>query len=244
MTQFLLIISIKHLPELKIKSQHIDENSLLSQVPTPVFNEQNFKSIKIAKFVSDTDISDNHTKESAESNVIEFKEWYPSTYLPFRIDNEFRKLYHRRSYFYTVQYSANSTFELGIDLNSFEKLVKYLPRAIQIGLFSPFPSSWFAEHPSHLSKLMHFVTGIEMLFIYICLVGFVISLFIWKKKIEFWMYVCFSFYFILIPIYAIPNIGALIRYRYGAIMLLVALGISAYLKFYISKKKTIQNDYN
>jgi len=229
MTQFLLIISIINLPELK--SQHIDKSSLLSQVPYPAFNEKRNKSIKTAKFISDKE----KKEEVAVPNVIEFKEWYPSTYLPTIIDNEFKKLYYQRSYFYTVQYSANSTFDIGIDLNSFEKLVKYLPRAIQIGLFSPFPSMWFAEHPSHLSKLMHFVTGIEILFIYICLVGFVISLYILKKKIEFWMFMCFSFYFILIPTYAIPNIGALVRYRYGAIMLLVAIGISAYLKLYFNK---------
>ena len=158
-------------------------------------------------------------EEVLETNVIEFKEWSPSTYLPIRIDNELKKLYYQRSYFYSIQHSANSTIDFGTDLNSFEKQVKYVPRAIQVGLFSPFPSSWFAEHPSQLSKLMHFVTGVEMLFIYIFLVGFVISLFILKKKVEYWMFVCFSFYFTLIPIYAIPNIGALIRYRYGAIML-------------------------
>ena len=256
LTQFFLIVSINNLPELE--SQNIDVNSILKQVPSPVFNEQQLEfllaeknsSIKIVKFVTDTEtkiedlktdtktkIEDLKQEEVLETNVIEFKEWSPSTYLPIRIDNEFKKLYHQRSYFYSIQHSANSTIDFGTDLNSFEKQVKYVPRAIQVGLFSPFPSSWFAEHPSQLSKLMHIVTGMEMLFIYICLVGFTISLFIWKKKLEFWMFVCFSFYFTLVPIYAIPNIGSLVRYRYGAIMLLVALGISAYLRLYIYKNK-------
>lgn len=273
LTQFFLIISINHLPELK--GQNIDYNSILKQVPSPVFNEQQIEfppseknqTIKITKFLPDTDTKPNKTKtktksddlidtdtkttikekkkeiykeelrqeEVEEPNVIEFKDWYPSTYLPTRIDNEFKKLYYQRCYFYTVQHGANSTFDFGTDLNSFEKLVKYIPRAIQVGLFSPFPSSWFAEHSSQLSKLMHIVTGMEMLFIYLCLVGFTISLFIWKKKLEFWIFVCFSFYFTLIPIYALPNIGALVRYRYGAIMLLVALGISTYLRLYFHK---------
>ena len=139
-------------------------------------------------------------EKSAGSNVIEFKEWSPSTYLPIGIDNELKKLYYQRSYFYSIQHSANSTIDFGTDLNSFEKQVKYVPRAIQVGLFSPFPSSWFAEHPSQLSKLMHFVTGVEMLFIYIFLVGFVISLFILKKKSDGMLFI------LLMPIYAIPNI--------------------------------------
>ena len=84
---------------------------------------------------------------------------------------------------------------------------------------------------------MHIIAGLEMLFIYICLIGFVYSIFIWKNKLEFWLFICFSFYFTLIPTYAIPNIGSLIRYRYGAIMLLVAIGISALLKRYKEQLK-------
>ncbi len=263
LTQFFLIISVNYLPQLKGKN--IDVNSILKQVPSPVFNEQQIgfppstkdQTIKIAKFVPDTNTKttikekkieeykdEPKQEEVEETNIIEFKDWYPSSYLPTRIDNEFKKLYYQRSYFYSIQHGANSTFDFGTDLNSFKKLVKYVPRAIQVGLFSPFPSSWFAEHSSQLSKLMHFITGMEMIFMYICFVGLAISLFIWKKKVEFWMFVCFSFYFTLIPIYAIPNIGALVRYRYGAIMLLVAIGISAFLKLYKLKIENDKNDFN
>ena len=116
-------------------------------------------------------------------------------------------------------------------------MIAYIPRAIQVALFSPFPSSWFAEHPSQLSKLMHIVTGLEMMIVYICLAGLVVSMHLWRRKIEFWIMISFSFYFALIPTYAFPNIGALMRYRYGAIMLLVALGVSAFLYLYNHKGK-------
>ena len=256
LTQFFLIISVNYLPELKNKN--IDKSSILNHIPSPTFNSQGTESGNehiVVKFLPDTKIEikeelkteelkteELKTEElktedvqEQELNIIEFKEWYPSTNLPTYIDSELKKLYYQRSYFYSIQHGANSTFDFGKDLNSLGELVKYVPRAIQVGFFSPFPSSWFAEHPSQLSKLMHIVTGMEMLFIYICLLGFTISLFLLKKKIEFWMFVCFSFYFTLIPIYALPNIGALIRYRYGAIMLLAAIGISMFLRLYIHK---------
>jgi hypothetical protein len=205
----------------------------------PVFNEEQSEQIvtKLVEFVPDT--KTKYEQDQRKIEKIEFKEWKSSTFLPTFFDNELKKLYYHRSYFYSIQSGANSTYDYGKDLNSLEELVKYIPRAIQIGLFSPFPKSWFAEHQSQLSKLMHIITGMEMLFIYICLLGFIISLFIWKKKIEFWMFVCFCFYFILVPSYAIPNIGTLIRYRYGAIMLLAAIGISTFLKLYNLK---IAND--
>ena len=243
LTQYFLIISINYLPGLK--SHNIDDGTMLNKIPMPVFNEekseQSEKTVtKIVEFVPDTETKIEYEQEQKEDLIkIKFKEWKSSTLLPTFFDNELKKLYYQRSYFYSVQSGANSTYDYGKDLNSLEELVKYIPRAIQIGLFSPFPKSWFAEHPSQLSKLMHIITGMEMLFIYICLLGFIISLFIWKKKIEFWMFVCFSFYFILIPSYAIPNIGSLIRYRYGAIMLLAAIGISTFLKLYNLK---IAND--
>ena len=162
-------------------------------------------------------------------------------FLPKIIDYEFKKLYLQRIYFYQVQHKANSTFDLDIDLSSFTKLVLYAPRAAQIAFFSPFPSSWFAEHPSQLSKLMHLINGFEMIIIYFCFIGFIFSIVLWKRKIEFWIFVTFSFYYALIPTYALPNMGALIRYRYAAIMILVALGIGAILHIY-SKKLNENNE--
>ena len=188
-----------------------------------------------------TEINNNTNKNNDEccidskiekKKIITFNDWSYTPYLPTLFDNEFKKLYMQRIYFYSIQHSANSTFDIDIELNSFKKLVGYAPRAIQVGFLSPFPSSWFTEYPSQLSNLMHIISGFEMLFIYICLTGFAYSMFIWKKKLEFWMLICFSFYFTLIPTYAIPNTGSLIRYRYGALMLLVAIGISAFLKRY------------
>ena len=102
-------------------------------------------------------------------------------------------MYLQRIYFYQVQSKANSTFDLDIDLSSFTKLVLYAPRAIQIAFFSPFPSSWFAEHPSQLSKLMHLINGFEMIIIYFCFIGFIFSIALWKKKLNFGYLLLFLF---------------------------------------------------
>lgn len=256
LTQFVLILSILNLP--KLDNEKIDENSLLAAIPNPIIDEKKiiFNKIdnnsKIGEIDNNSKISEiDHKSDNNEDecciasknedknlkNIRIFNDWSYTPYLPTLVDNELKKLYMQRIYFYSIQHSANSTFDIDIELNSFRKLVGYAPRAIQVGLLSPFPSSWFAKNPSQLSNLMHIIAGLEMLFIYICLIGFVYSIFIWKNKLEFWLFICFSFYFTLIPTYAIPNIGSLIRYRYGAIMLLVAIGISALLKRYKEQLK-------
>ena len=181
----------------------------------------------------------SNTQPLLTSNDIEifsYKEWESSEFLPHKIDAEFKKLYLQRSYFYQIQHAANSTIDYGQDLNSVKKIILYIPRAIQIAFLSPFPSSWLSNHSTVMSNLIHRITGIEMMVVYVFLTGFLYSLYLWRKKIEFWIMVSFSIYFALLPVYAFPNIGALVRYRYSAIMILVSLGVSAYMHLYYKKK--------
>ena len=211
-----------------------DKNSLITAIPSPTMLQASSEGRQLNNQAS------SEGRQLNNQVILKgkaYKDWVASTYLPARIDNEFKKLYLQRSYFYQVQSNANSTIDYGYDLNSTEKIILYIPRAVQIAFLSPFPSSWLADHPTKLSKLTHLVTGIEMIFIYLSFIGVFISAYLWRRKIEFWMVITFSFYFALIPTYTFPNIGALIRYRYGAIMLLAALGISIFLYKYAKKEK-------
>ena len=211
-----------------------DKNSLITAIPSPTMLQASSEGRQLNNQAS------SEGRQLNNQVILKgkaYKDWVASPYLPTRIDNEFKKLYLQRSYFYQVQSNANSTIDYGYDLNSTEKIILYIPRAVQIAFLSPFPSSWLADHPTKLSKLTHLVTGIEMIFIYLSFIGVFISAYLWRRKIEFWMVITFSFYFALIPTYTFPNIGALIRYRYGAIMLLAALGISIFLYKYAKKKK-------
>ena len=211
-----------------------DKNSLITAIPSPTMLQASSEGRQLNNQAS------SEGRQLNNQVILKgkaYKDWVASPYLPTRIDNEFKKLYLQRSYFYQVQSNANSTIDYGYDLNSTEKIILYIPRAVQIAFLSPFPSSWLADHPTKLSKLTHLVTGIEMIFIYLSFIGVFISAYLWRRKIEFWMVITFSFYFALIPTYAFPNIGALIRYRYGAIMLLAALGISIFLYIYTRKER-------
>ena len=251
---FLQIISLISANQLsKLIKKDFDENAIFGAVPTPVLNDnlidldsQDYSTQKKPKNILSVQSSNEPSVDDPEDVSpprLFFKSWSSTNYLPTIIDNEFKKLYLQRIYFYQVQFKANLTFDLDIDLSSFTKLVLYAPRAIQIAFFSPFPSSWFAEHPSQLSQLMHLINGFEMIIIYFCFIGFIFSIALWKRKIEFWIFVSFSFFYALVPTYALPNMGALIRYRYAAIMILVALGIGAMLHIY-NKKLYESNEIN
>ena len=111
-------------------------------------------------------------------------------------------------------------------------MISYIPRATQIAFLSPFPSMVLNNKAPGVNKLMYKIIGIEMVLIYIMLIGALFATYIWRKKIELWIMLSFSFYFALVYTYAFPNIGALARYRYAALMLLVALGIAAFAYLY------------
>jgi len=166
------------------------------------------------------------------------KHWEESIFLPNIIDLQFKKIYLNRTYFHQYNFTSNSAVDYELDINSFLSMIKYLPRATQIAFLAPFPSSWLSTYPSSKSGLMYKISGLEMLFIYVSLVGTICALYIWRKKIEIWVMLSFSLYFGLVYTFAFPNVGALIRYRYAALMLLVAIGLAAFAYIYSNKKYT------
>ena len=195
-------------------------------------------------YLNQTPIQESLVKSVKESQVdsekndllMPRKRWEESTFLPNIIDIQFKKLYLNRTYFHQWNFTSNSAVDYELDLNSFLSMVKYAPRAAQVAFFAPFPSSWLRSYSASKSSLMHKISGLEMLFIYVFLVGSIFALYIWRKKIEIWVMLSFSLYFGLIYTYSFPNVGALVRYRYAAIMILVALGISAFMYLYTSNR--------
>jgi len=174
----------------------------------------------------------------------DYEEWISSNILPQRVDMALERLYSYRSYYYFVQKDSNSIIDYGRDLNSAWKMIEYTPRAMQVAFLFPSPSLWSAEHTTgRMPGMFHKIVGVEMIIIYVALTGFLYALYLWKRKIELWIIMTFSFYFALVPTYAFPNIGAIIRYRYAAIMLLVALGIAAFMYLY-NKNTKISNKNN
>ena len=120
-----------------------------------------------------------------------------------------------------------STFDRGRFLNSAENMVRYLPRAIQIGMFAPFPERWLQPGTAPVYTVMRRVNGLEMLCLYVAMIGLVPAIYYWRRRIEIWVIFGFFGYFTLVPVYILPNTGTMIRYRYAPLMALAGLGVAA-----------------
>jgi len=170
------------------------------------------------------------------------KVWEKTKFLPGVVDFTLSKLYHNRSYFYQMTHSYGSTFDIDTYVNSFAAMLRYSPRALQIGYLSPFPDKWFSYSKGQMPSFFTKIIAVETAFSYIFILGSILSLYIWRKKLELWVLMSFSIYFVLVPVYAFPNFGAIIRYRYAALMLAVALGIAVYHYLYTGRLSKIKHD--
>ncbi len=154
--------------------------------------------------------------------------WRPTEGLPRFIENSFLRIaVLRNGYFVTPGYDASGSMsDRNVELLSVKDFMIYLPRALQLGLFAPFPSEWTGPAHSSGGAIMRRVAGFEMSVVYVALIFVPYALWLWRRRVEFWLSVSFGGTLLLMYSYATPNIGSLHRLRYGFLMLLVTLGVA------------------
>ena len=250
-----------HVEQRVFEQEMIDEIKNLAEI-NKIQNNPDYIKKDITRAEVDGDflpevITESEAKSIAYSEAIEFNpylqnnmvqlfekynsfEWQEAALIPSFIDRKFKQIYDQRNYFYLFQSSANTTFDYDVDLNSTIKMLGYIPRALQVAYLAPFPSTFFEDRTKSFrafkAKIMKNVVHIEMLFIYVSLLGLVFAIYLWRRKVEFWVMISFSLFFTVFPIYAYPNIGALVRYRYAGIMLITAICLCALVSVYLNYK--------
>lgn len=155
-------------------------------------------------------------------------EWRRSEWLPVWIENKFLQIaVLREGYLTTPGYKdAGSMIDTDVHLTSATDVVRYLPRAVQIGLLSPFPADWTNAGKSLGGSIMRRIAGLETVLVYCALAFFPSALWRWRFKVEMWLSILYGLVLTVLYAYSTPNLGSLYRQRYGFLMLLVSVGIS------------------
>jgi len=167
------------------------------------------------------------------------EKWQKSEFLPNKIDDLFLNIGILRNGYLRdfadrkeLYKNTGSNIDVEKHLTSVTDFFKYTPRALQIGLFAPFPTDWFGDFKSAQGiNSVRYIIAIEMLISYICLLAFPFLIFrLWRNP---FLYITFFFSLGMILLYAFatPNIGTLYRLRYGFIMPLITISLG----FAISK---------
>ncbi len=155
--------------------------------------------------------------------------WQQSAWLPKFIDVQFNTLAMTRASFLRGAQKSGSLIDEQMAFESAHDIIVYVPRALEIGLFSPFPHIWFEKSGEASGSAMRLEAAAEMAFAYVCLLG--LPIFAWKNRRKHGFFPMLWLCVGMLILYAIttPNQGALYRFRYPFYMPLVCVGLSGWL---------------
>ncbi|HSD28226.1 MAG TPA: hypothetical protein VLL75_13060, partial [Vicinamibacteria bacterium] len=151
------------------------------------------------------------------------REWTRSRWLPPVVDRGLESLVRARSGFARAR--AGSLVDADVKLTSAREVVAYLPRALQVALFAPFPSQWTGGVTPGAS-VMRRVAGAEVLLLYLAVAILPWGLWRGRDRPELHVLVVYCLGMMLVYALAVPNVGALYRFRYPFETLLIGLAVA------------------
>ncbi|HEX9780147.1 MAG TPA: hypothetical protein VGB20_02935 [bacterium] len=120
---------------------------------------------------------------------------------------------HARNDFTTFFPYAGSNIDREVHFTRASDVLRYMPRALQIGLLAPFPGSWF-ERGRETGRLGRMLAGAETALMYGLLLLTGISLVRARTRPGVWMLTAFALGGMLLLGLVVANVGALYRIRY------------------------------
>jgi hypothetical protein len=120
---------------------------------------------------------------------------------------------------------AGSVLDGDREFNSLSDLVRYIPRAIEIGLWAPFPNSWIStgRRVGSAGKLL---AGAETFFIYLFQLLAVCAVMRERRRLALWFLLAIATLGATVLALVVPNVGALYRYRYAFWMMVIVIAMT------------------
>lgn len=151
--------------------------------------------------------------------------WTASLYLPNAIDQRLGGLACARIGFSENYPVAGSNIDVDVRFSSAEDVVAYLPRALQISFFAPFPSHWFDNAVQPGGRIMRLLVIPEMLVLYLAVSGIVFALISPAVRVQTFLLLVFSILIVLVHALVVANVGTLYRMRYPSMLIWILLGV-------------------
>jgi hypothetical protein len=190
---------------------------------------------------STTQPSTTTTSESAASSSSTStrtrNEWKETPGIPAVVDAQFKKIAKFRSKFIRAWDYAGSNIDSEVTFHNALDMIRYIPRAAEIGFLSPFPNLWFSEGEKETGRLTRFVSAFEMILVYVILLG--VPVFLWRaqKKYAIWVILFVCTLMLITYAMTIPNVGSLYRFRYPYLMPIVGFGLAGWTWVLFEPKK-------
>lgn len=148
--------------------------------------------------------------------------WTSSTVLPAIVDDFAKKLSNLRVFMAAngIRDNAGSMVDPGSMPSNMGELLVYLPRAMIVGVFAPFPGNWLSK-----ISLARIVGVAETFLWYVIFPGLLWSA--WQRRrdpVLWWLMGC-ALTILTVESYVTANLGTLHRVRYPFLFVLILLGM-------------------
>jgi hypothetical protein len=120
--------------------------------------------------------------------------------------------------------TAGSNLDADVEIQTFRDLVRYLPRAVEVGLLAPFPRMWFIRGV-HVGLTGRIVVGAEMLVLYLLMLFACLTLIYERKRALVWFLFAVTVLGSVVLAYVVVNAAVLYRLRYPYFIPIVLLGV-------------------
>ncbi|MFH1619850.1 MAG: hypothetical protein ABIG11_08085 [bacterium] len=187
------------------------------------------------------------TRGSDLTETSQLPAWEKTEWMPLAIDRKLLAMARLRDVYRSLESSENNptTREMRIDstrtFQSAHDFLTYIPRALQIALFAPFPKDWIIFYKTKTQSVFRiFVTG-EMIIAYLAFFALVSGCVVCRARVELFIPLAYAVAALIMYGLATPFIGTLYRYRYSFFMLPVALGIAFGLQFWTKRSERSPN---
>ena len=155
-----------------------------------------------------------------EGNLLGGWQWQESNYIPTRVDALLKKVSAMRAHFvnYGISVEAGSIVDDDVKPETAAQAISYLPRALVVGLFAPFPDFWVEK-----LSLPRIIGAFETLIFYLFFPGI---LFILRHRLSRPLLVCLvvAGAVMMVNAFVSPNMGTLHRVRYGQWFVFLLIG--------------------
>ncbi|HKP45440.1 MAG TPA: hypothetical protein VJT50_02480, partial [Pyrinomonadaceae bacterium] len=135
-----------------------------------------------------------------------------------------RRISGMRSRFVATYPDAGSTLDVGAEFRSARRLLEYLPRAVAIGLWAPFPDQW-AIAGRRVGNAGRLLSALETFVIYLCQLFVLLAIARDPRRPALWFLAVVAVLGVAALAVVIPNVGALYRFRYTFWILMIVVAM-------------------
>lgn len=140
--------------------------------------------------------------------------------------NEAARVGRVRHRFVEMYTDSGSNVDADVRIESAQELLRYLPRAAEVGFFAPFPVMWFSAGRS-VGSAGRLLGGAETLLLYAVEALALAALWRARRRIETWLLFAYAAAGVVALGLVAVNVGTLFRLRYVFVMFLIILAAEA-----------------